>query len=226
MTARSIALILFVTAAFTVACESTRVTEPEPPPVDPPVEPAVFTTLEVSPSTVTLEQGLEVQLAIVARDQRGDPIQDYGQAIFTSSDPTVATVHRSGVVTAVATGTADISVTKSISGVTRSAGMTAIIRAATPSADLVLIADMQRGWQPSVTHLASGGTVTWKTAGPRSWGDTPHGKLFLMDKAYTVVDSLDLSSGSATRKLVTVGEYRYCSASCWDPPDYGVVYVH
>ncbi len=49
--------------------------------------------------------------------------------------------------------------------------------------------------------------------------------LYLFDKGYTVVDSLNLSSGSALR-LMTAGEYRYCSAECWDPPDYGVVYVH
>ncbi len=55
--------------------------------------------------------------------------------------------------------------------------------------------------------------------------DVPHGMLYLRDKS-SVVDSLDLSTGSATLKLPTAGEYRYCSAACWDPPDYGFVYVH
>jgi hypothetical protein len=34
-----------------------------------------------------------------------------------------------------------------------------------------------------------------------------------------------LSSGSATRRFTTPGTYHYCSGGCWDPPDFGVVYV-
>ena len=91
---------------------------------------------------------------------------------------------------------------------------------------MVIRADLERGWQPSVAHLTAGGTVEWLTAGPRSRSDVPHGFLYLMDKRYAVVDSMDLSTGSATLKLPTAGEYLYCSAGCWDPPDFGVFYVH
>ncbi|MBA3557968.1 MAG: Ig-like domain-containing protein [Gemmatimonadaceae bacterium] len=227
MTARSITLMLLVTSAFSIACESTRVTESVQPGVDPPgLDPSVFTTLEVLPSTVTLEQGSTVQLGIVARDQRGVLMADAGAVTFSSSDPAIATVSGSGMVTGVAAGTADILVTKTAAGVTRSAKMKATTRRATPSDTLVITADLQRGWQPSVAHLTVGGTVKWVTAGPRSWSDVPHRMLYLMDKGYTIVDSLDLSTGSATLKLLTEGEYRYCSAGCWDPPDGGIVYVH
>ncbi len=94
-----------------------------------------------------------------------------------------------------------------------------------PGLNLVITADLERGWQPSVAHLTAGGTVQWLTAGPRSWSDVPHRMPYLLDKGYTVVDSLDLSTGSATLKLMTAGEYRYCSAGCWDPPDFGILYV-
>lgn len=229
MTARSITLMLLVTSAFSIACESNRITEyvqPGPDPVPPQLDPSVFTTLEVLPSTVTLEQGSAVQLEIVARDQRGVLISVAGGLTFSSSNSAIAEVSASGVVIGVAAGTADISVTKTIAGVSRSAEMKATIPQAIPSANLVITADLRRGWQPSIAHLTAGGTVLWVTAGPRSWSDVPHRMLYLMDKGYAVVDSLDLSTGSATLKLLTKGEYRYCSAACWDPPDHGVVFVH
>jgi plastocyanin len=226
MTARPITLILLVTSAFSIACESTRVTESVPPWVEPPgPDPSVFTTLEVLPSSFTLEQGSTVYLEIVARDQRG-VLVDAGGLTFSSSDPGIAKVNGIGIVTGVAAGTADISVTKTLAGVTRSATAKATIREAIPSSSLVITADLHLGWQPSVAHLTVGGTVQWVTAGARSWSDVPHRMLYLMDKGYAVVDSLDLSTGSATLKLLTEGEYRYCSAACWDPPDHGVVYVH
>ena len=220
MTARPITLMLLVSSALSIACESTRVTESPVP------DPSVFTTLEVSPSTVTLEQGSTVQLEVVARDQRGVQMVGGGEATFSSSDPAIATVSGSGWVTGIGAGTADILVTKAIAGVTRSAAMKATIRQATPSAEVVITSDLQRGWQPSVAHLTVGGTVKWLTAGPNSWSGVPHRMLYLMDKGFAVLDSLDLRTGSATLKLLTEGEYRYCSAGCWDPPDYGVVYVH
>jgi plastocyanin len=229
MTARSVTLMLLVASALSIACESNRITEsvqPGPDPVPPQIDPSVFTTLEVVPSTVTLEQGSAVQLEIVARDQRGALISVAGGLTFSSSDPAIANVSGTGWVTGIAAGTANISVTKTIAGVTRSAGMKATIPQAIPSANLVITADLRRGWQPSIAHLSVGGTVLWVTAGPRSWSDVPHRMLYLMDKSYAVVDSVDLSTGSATLKLLTAGEYRYCSAGCWDPPDYGVVFVH
>jgi plastocyanin len=228
MTARSTTLMLLVTSALGIACESNRITQVQPGPdsVQPKPDPSVFTTLEVVPSTVTLEEGSTVQLGIFAWDQRGALMAESTGAIFSSSDPAIARVSASGMVTGVAAGIADISVTKTVAGVTRSAALKATIHPVISSAYQVITADLKRGWQPSVAHLTAGGTVLWVTAGPRSWSDVPHRMLYLLDKHYEAVDSLDLSTGSATLKLVTAGEYRYCSAACWDPPDFGIVYVH
>lgn len=220
MTARSIKLMLLVTSALSISCESNRITESIQP------DPSVFTTLEVLPSTVTLEQGSTVQLEVVARDQRGVLIAGRGEVTFSSSDPAIADVSGSGWVTGIAAGTVDILVTKTVAGATRSAAMKATIREAIPAADVLITAGLQRGWEPSVAHLTAGGTVKWSIAGPISWSGVPHRMLYLMDRGYAVVDSLDLSSGSATLKILTAGEYRYCSAACWDAPDYGIVYVH
>ena len=227
MTARSMTLVLLATSAFSIACEGTRLTETTQPVAYPLVpDPSVFTTIDVLPSTVTMDEGSTVQLAAIARDQRGVLIAHAGGVTFSSSDPAIANVSGSGFVTAVAAGTADISVTKSVAGVTRSASVKATIRKPIPSDNLVITADPQRGWQPSIAHLTVGGTVKWVTAGPISWSGIPHGRLYLLDQRYEVVDSLDLSTGSATLTPLTAGEYRYCSGACWDPPDYGIVYVH
>jgi len=147
-----------------------------------------------------------------------------GIVTFSSSDSAVARVNGSGLVTGVAVGTAEISVTKTVAGVTRSATMTATILQASPLADLEIIADLERGWQPSVAHLKVGGTVQWFTVGPRNWERVEHRMLYLFDEGNRV-DSLDLSTGSARLKLMTAGKYRYCSGICWDPPDHGIVYV-
>lgn len=222
MTARSIKLMLLLTSAFGIACESNNAIDS----LQPGRDPLVLTTLEVLPTTVTLEQGSTVQLSIVALDQRGTVMANVGRETFTTSDSAIATVSGNGMVTGVAAGTAAISVTKTVAGVTRSAAVNATIRPATPSAELVLTADLQLGWQPSVAHLAVGGTVQWLTAGPRSWSDVPHRMLYLLDKRYMAIDSVDLSTGSAKLRLMTRGEHRYCSAGCWDEPDFGIVHVH
>jgi plastocyanin len=104
-----------------------------------------------------------------------------------------------------------------------SAPMMATIRQAD---SLMIWADLKLGWQPSVANLAAGGTVHWETAGPLSWSDVPQRMLYFMDEKYTTVDSLDLSTGSARRAFPTPGDYRYCSAGCWDPPDFGIIHVH
>ncbi len=232
MTARSITLILVVTLTLGSACESSRATQPVPlvQPVQPlqPAQPysPVLTALVASPNYVVLYQGTTVTLRITAYDQLGRRMTDAGGVTFSSDASAVARVDSSGLVTGVAAGTVEISATKTVAGVTLSATMTAAVRPASPLDDLKLTADLERGWQPSVGHLRAGGTVQWLTAGPRSWSGVEHRVLYLLDKDYEVVDSLDLSTGSATLRLMTAGEYRYCSAGCLTAPDFGIVYVH
>lgn len=226
MIPQRIKLILAVTFAFGIACEGSGPTEFVTEIPRPPRDPSVFTTLQIFPSTVAVYEGLTVQLQVYARDQRGESMASTSANTFSSSDPSVATVSNTGLVTGLAAGTVDISVTETVGGVTRTALVKTTVLDATPLLSVVLRADSLRGWQPSVAFLAVGGTVTWVTDRPISWSSVPHRMLYLLDPQYTVVDSLDLSTGSATRKFETPGKYNYCSAGCWDPPDYGVVYVH
>ncbi|MBA3338502.1 MAG: Ig-like domain-containing protein [Geodermatophilaceae bacterium] len=210
--------MLLATLALGTACESNPGTQPR-------LNSSVLMILQVLPSTVWLDQGSTLELRVIARDQRREPLTASGRTTFSSSDSAVARVDGNGVVTGVALGTAEISATRTVAGVTRTAAMAAAIRRASPPADLKLTAELERGWQPSVAHVAAGGTVQWLPAGPRSWSELPHRMLYLLDDKGYVVDSLDLRTGFATRKFMTAGAYRYCSAGCWDSPDFGIVYV-
>lgn len=225
MTARSPTIILLLTSVFSIACESDRITETLES-RGPRLDPAVFTSLEVLPASVTLQQMETVRLSIVARDQRGMSMPHSDAATFSSSDSAIASVSLRGTVTGVGPGTADISVTKTIAGVARTAVTKATIVRATLSDSLVITADYERGWQPSTAHLTAGGTVRWAVPNPIAWGGAEHRMLYLMDRSYALTDSVDLRTGGAIRKLQAPGVYHYCSASCWDPPDWGTVYVH
>ena len=74
-----------------------------PPTVDPPRA----TTVMVSPATAELDVGETVQLTAVVRDQNSN-VMAGASVTWMSGAGTVATVNASGLVTAVAAGTATI----------------------------------------------------------------------------------------------------------------------
>lgn len=95
-------------------------------------EPAVLTTLEVTPAVAELcAPGSAVQLTIVARDQNGAEIPiGTGTATYSSSAPEIAGVGNGGVVAGAAPGTAVITATFAFGGKTLSALMKAAVREA------------------------------------------------------------------------------------------------
>ncbi len=62
--------------------------------------------LQVTPAQVALEVGESVQLVAVARNSESQPVA--GETSWTSSDPDIATVDASGMLTAVSAGTATV----------------------------------------------------------------------------------------------------------------------
>lgn len=82
---------------------------------------APVSSISISPSAVTLQPGGTAQLSPTLRDAQGNQLT--GRMIsYTSSDPTAATVDSSGLITAVAQGTTNISVTSE--GVTQTVSVT------------------------------------------------------------------------------------------------------
>ena len=133
--------------AFAAGCSSDGVTAPVAAPEAPaPEAPAlVFTSLELTPSSFKLftfePLSLStVRLSTVAKDQYSTEMVG-GATSFSSSDPNVATVDASGLVTAVASGEADIAASVTIKGVTKTA--TAVISVS--AANLGIYADIYVG---------------------------------------------------------------------------------
>ena len=91
-------------ACLTTACGDDTV-EPVPPPAPVP------TTITISPTSATLQSlGETVRLAATVQDQNGQTMSS-ATVTWASGDPSVATVDASGLVTAVANGTATVTAT-------------------------------------------------------------------------------------------------------------------
>ena len=153
-------------------------------------EPTKPTTVTVSPAAVSL-QSLEdtVQLTATVKNQHGQIMSDVATT-WTSSDPATATVDASGLVTAVANGTADVTATAgSVSGVAKMTvaqvpaeisvdpdslvfteiGDTARVAVAFVDANGHAVADAEVEWtsgDPSVATVDDWGLVTAVANGP------------------------------------------------------------
>ena len=153
-------------------------------------EPTKPTTVTVSPASVSL-QSLEdtVQLTATVKNQHGQTMSDVATT-WTSSDPATATVDASGLVTAVANGTADVTATAgSVSGIAKMTvaqvpaeisvdpdslvftqiGDTARVGVAFVDANGHAVADAEVEWtsgDPSVATVDDWGLVTAVANGP------------------------------------------------------------
>ena len=180
-------------------------------------------TLELSPARSILWHGDTLRLEVVALGRSGGPVRPAPAIAYASDAPATATVSSTGLVTAITSGSAAISATVSVGRSMRRAVMT--IQVLGPDApNEVLLTAGPSGWQPSLAYIPVGGTVRWST-GPTSWSGTSNTTVYLMDADYTVIDSFDLPGGVGARRFDVVDTVRYCSGSCWDPPDFGVIYV-
>lgn len=201
-------------------------TPPPPAPTPPPEPQHVFTSVKMIPDTATMEQGAILIVEAVAIDQSGLAIgNSFANTFFSSSDTTIARVGTFGNVTAIAIGSASISAVKTMGGISRSSTMSVTIKPATPL-DTVVFNSGTKGWLPIEAHLAAGGIVWW-VAPPINWSGSQNTRVFLLDpETYATLDSVDLIGGRGSRKFTTPGAVIFCSGGCWDPPDWGAIYVH
>jgi WD40 repeat protein len=147
---------------FTASCSSDGVTAPAAPAARAPQ----FTSLELTPSSFTLftfEPLKTVQLSTVTKDHRTVIVT--GVRSFSSSDLNVATVDASGLVTAVAPGTADISVTVTIEGVTKTAATVVTVSANQIASAGQIAFSRPAGWTHEVGMGGSGGIFVSKPDG-------------------------------------------------------------
>jgi plastocyanin len=175
----------------------------------------VLTTLEATPGTAalfTVAPENTVSLSVVAKDQNG-AVMSSESASFTSSDQAVATVSNSGVVTAVSAGTAQITTSLTVGGVSKTALSTVTVQVAGNHASVTA---PQFGFIPGTVDVEAGGTVTWSIA------DIHHDVDFTTAGAPS--DTGELRNTTATRTFPTAGSFAYrCSIHTTMT---GVVRVH
>lgn len=160
--------------------------------------PAVFTSITVTPATVTVAPQGTQALAASAVDQRGQAMAGLATT-FVSSDQSKATVNAAGVVTGVAVGTAKITVTGTIGSVTKTKDVDVTVSA--PAQTATVNATLANQFDPKDVVITPGGTVTWNFA-------TTHNVTF---SAATGVPAniTDKSSGSDSRTFATAGTFNY-----------------
>ena len=173
-------LAFLLATVMTGSCGDGAV-EPPPPP------PSIPTTLTISPDSATLQSlGETTQLNAEVRDQNGQTMAGAAVA-WTSSDPSVATVVASGLVTAVANGAATVTATAgSASG---TAAMTVDQVVASVTVD-----------PPADTLLAFGDTLRLSAAALDANGNAVAGAEFAWasgDTLVAVVDQQGLVTGGA-----------------------------
>ena len=223
MRSRLITSLLFVCAAAAVACDATeRATQPVPPVPFAPGE-LQFASTRFTTKIDPLTEGDSVQLKAVAIDTLGAEIPVPYTVTYVSHAPSVATVSETGLVRATASGYADIWATIVIGHTEKSNGARAYVFTAV-APDSIVFTSGKHGWEPSQAQVAAGGTVEWQI-GAVDWAGMPATQVYLVNEQGAVLDSIDVKTGSAIRRFESHGLFHYCSGGCWDPPDWGVIYV-
>ena len=182
-------LVLFspmalLATALTTGCGDGAV-EPPPPPTPVP------TTITISPASATLQSlGEAAQLIAEVRDQNGQAMANAAVA-WTSSDPSVATVAGSGLVTAIANGTATVTATAGSASGTAAVTVDQVV--ASVAVD-----------PPADTLLAFGDTLRLSVAALDANGNAVASAEFAWASADTlvaVVDQQGLVTGGAAGEV-------------------------
>ena len=160
---QTIAIAVLSAAQLLLGCGDGG-TEPTPTTPDPPRA----TVATVTPATARLTAlGVTVQFSVEVRDQNGNVMAGAG-VTWSSSNASVATVHESGLVTAVANGTATI--TAAAGGVSGAATVTVVQEVSavtvTPAADTLVVGDTLRLAAEAADangHVVAGMEFTWSS---------------------------------------------------------------
>ena len=130
-------------------------------------EDPVFTSLNVSPTTLTVAVAeTKAPLTVTPRDQDGRAMSGLPAASFSSSNEARATVSPSGAVTGVSVGTATITASVTHSGTTRSgtSAITVVPAEGPAPATANVAATVNSTFNPDSVRISQGGSVTWNFA--------------------------------------------------------------
>jgi len=154
MTKRSIALILLAYGACITACGTDRVVDPRV--VKPPAaEPSVLTEVRIKPAPILLLPGMKTPLTVGAWDQHGREVtRTADAATYSSSNPAAVTVSDRGIVTAVSPGTAVISTTLTLNGISATGSVIADVLEVRPGNYQLTAPIRESGWGVSGEYTA------------------------------------------------------------------------
>ena len=163
------------------------------------------TALAITGVPASLVPGGTVQLAPEARDARQRAVSGVSGFTYTSSDPGVAVVSGTGLVTAIAPGDATLSSSVTANGVTVSGTVPVVVNFATANATSAAVsATSADQFSPSTVTISTGGSVTW------TFGSTLHNVNFGGSNAPS--DIPNSSNTSVSRTFLAAGSFPYaCS---------------
>lgn len=160
--------------------------------------PSVFSSLALSPMEWAMPLGAFKELTATPLDQNGLPISGLPAPSFTSSDPAVAFVDESGLVTTGGEGTVVVTAALTVDGETRTA-TTSISVAPATAAVVRITADL---YEPDPVDIAPGGTVIWEVGG------SAHNMTFDLPPVEGNIPDTDPGNAVA-RTFATENDYDY-----------------
>ena len=176
--------------------------------------PSVLTSVTISSPSTTIVVGNTVQFTASPKDQFGNPIA--AVLTWSSSAPARATISNIGLVTGVATGTTNISVSATANGVTVASSLTVVTVTASFATSASIDAQPIDAFSPASVDVAVGATVTWNF-------QATHNVTFAFAPGVPS-DISDTPSGSAARTFTQAGTFNYqCTLH---PGMTGTVIVH
>jgi plastocyanin len=157
-----------------------------------------FTSLSVKPATsVNVLVGGTQALAVTALDQSNKTMSGL-TTTYNSGTPSVATVDANGVITGVAVGSSQVTVTGTIGSVSKTATVNVTVSVPGPTASVAAMTNDT--FSPATAFITQNGTVTWTFA-------TTHNVTF--DGSGGPANIPDTSTGSASRTFPTKGTFAY-----------------
>jgi plastocyanin len=112
-------------------------------------------------TTITLTAGQRQTITMQALDSNNQPIAGASGYAFSSGTPAIAVVSTAGQVTGLTAGTATITVSLTLGGVTKSATVAVQVTGALPTTATVAAGANSDDFTPNFVAIARGGTVTW-----------------------------------------------------------------
>lgn len=168
----------------------------------------VFTLVKVSPPSASVAPSSTQQLTATTVDQNGIAMTGVGTPTFTTSAASIATVNSSGMVSAVANGTATITASVTPAGGTAKTGTSVITVQAGggfPSSAIVNAVGTY-SWDPSSVDIARNGSVSFVNS-------TLYAHTVTYTAATGVPSNIDIATdANGSSVFNTAGTYSYhCS---------------